>query len=192
MRGLSAPAGARLGRWLTATVLVIALGVGGICAAQLLLAQRDNGLIRSLGQGNDLAASATDPPQLLYARLHFLLVRDRLDEAQPLLNQIVHGGDARQSAVALYAMANARLRVAFLQLEKGRIDPAIPLVRLAKEGYRRALGLDPEFWDAKYNLGIAMRLVRDFPQIEQSGEELPPELAKKLWTELPGLPKGLP
>lgn len=192
MRGLAIPSRARLRLWLTGLVLAAALGGAGVSGAQLLLAQHDNDLIRSLGQGNDLATSADDPPQLLYARLHFLLIRDRLDEAQPLLNQLVRSGDARQAAVALYAMANARLRVAFMQLEKGNIDPAIPLVRLAKEGYRRALGLDPEFWDAKYNLDIAMRLVRDFPQIEQTGEELPPELAKKLWTDLPGLPKGLP
>ena len=192
MRGFAAPSRARLRLWLTGLILTVALGGAAFSGARLLLAQHDNGLIRSLGAGHDLATSASDPVPLLYARLHFLLVRDRLDEAQPLLNQILREGDARQSSAALYAMANARLRVAFAQLEKGRIDPAIPLVRLAKEGYRRALGLEPEFWDAKYNLDIAMRLVRDFPQIEQSGEELPPEAAKKLWTELPGLPKGLP
>jgi len=192
MKGLAIATRARVSLWLAGLILVLALGIAGYSTVRLLLAQHDNRLILSLGQGHDLATSASDPAQLLYARLHFLLLRDRLDEAQPLLNQIVRDGDARQSAVALYAMANARLRVAFAQLEKGRIDPAIPLVRLAKEGYRRALGLDPEFWDAKYNLDIAMRLVRDFPQIEQSGEELPPEAAKKLWTELPGLPKGLP
>jgi len=192
MKALAVPTRARLRIWLTSFFLVAALGVVAVSGAQLLLARHDNALIRSLAQGHDLATSASDPLPLLYARLHFLLLRDRLDEAQPLLNQILRDGAARQSSVALYAMANARLRVAFAQLEKGRIDPAIPLVRLAKEGYRRALGLDPAFWDAKYNLDIAMRLVRDFPQIEESGEELPPEAAKKLWTELPGLPKGLP
>ena len=189
---IAAPHRARLRLWLNGLVLVIALGIAVFSAARLLLAQHDNGLIRSLGQGHDLATSMSDPPQLLYARLHFLLVRDRLDEAQPLLNQILRDGDDRQSSTALYAMANARLRVAFAHLEAGRIDPAIPLVRLAKEGYRRALSVDPDFWDAKYNLDVAMRLVRDFPQIEQSGEEVSPEVAKKLWTDLPGLPRGLP
>ena len=192
MKRFGIPTRARLRFWFTGLVLVVSLGVAAVSSARLLLAQHDNDLIRSLRQGHDLATSASDPVPLLYARLDFLLLRDRLDEAQPLLNQIVRDGAPRASSVALYAMANARLRVAFAQLEKGRIDPAIPLVRLAKEGYRRALGLDPAFWDAKYNLDIAMRLVRDFPQIEQSGEELPPEAAKKLWTELPGLPKGLP
>ncbi len=37
-----------------------------------------------------------------------------------------------------------------------------------------------------------MRLVRDFPQLDVEGEEIPPEAAKKLWTDLPGLPRGLP
>lgn len=192
MRGFAAAHPARLRLWLNGLVLAVALGLMVFSAARLLLAQHDNSLIRSLWEGHDLATSASDPAPLLYARLHFLLVRDRLDEAQPVLNQILRDSDARLSSAALYVMANARLRVAFAHLEAGRIDPAIPLIRLAKEGYRRSLGIDPDFWDAKYNLDVAMRLVRDFPQIEQTGEEVPPEIAKKLWTELPGLPKGLP
>lgn len=192
MRDFAAAHPARLRLWLNGLILAVALGLIVFSAARLLLAQHDNSLIRSLGEGHDLATSASDPAPLLYARLHFLLVRDRLDEAQPVLNQILRDSDAGLSSAALYVMANARLRVAFSQLEQGRIDPAIPLVRLAKEGYRRSLSIDPDFWDAKYNLDVAMRLVRDFPQIEQSGEEVPPEVAKKLWTELPGLPKGLP
>jgi mxaK protein len=180
--------------FLVLTVLVLAGSVAGVIflAGRLLLDHRDNGLIVALTAGRDLATSADDPPSVVFGRLYFLATRDRLDEAQPLLNHLLAQADRRVAAAALYDMANARLRKALDHLESGGIDPAIPLVRLAKDGYRRALTLDPGFWDAKYNLDVAMRLVRDFPQIDAEGEEIPPEAAKKLWTDLPGLPKGLP
>jgi len=34
--------------------------------------------------------------------------------------------------------------------------------------------------------------VRDFPELEVTGDDDVPATPKKLWTELPGLPKGLP
>lgn len=168
--------------------LTAAVWFGG----RLFVDQRDNALIAALVSGHDLAVGPDDPPELLFARLHFLAVRDRLDEAQPLLNRLAAGEDRRLAVAALYDMANARLRVAIDHLGSNRIDPAIPLVRLAKDNYRRALTLDPGLWDAKYNFDVAMRLVRDFPQIDVDGEEMPPEAAKRLWTDLPGVPQGLP
>ena len=177
---------------LSALLLVASLATALFLAGHLLLDRRDNSLIAALAAGHDLATSAGDPPALIFARLHFLATRERLDEAQPLMNQLLGQADRRIASAALYDMANARLRKALEHLESGGIDPAVPLVRLAKDGYRRALTLDPGFWDAKYNLDVAMRLVRDFPQIDTEGEEIPPEAAKKLWTDLPGLPRGLP
>lgn len=159
---------------------------------RLHVERRDNALIAALASGHDVATSPNDPAALQFARLHYLTSRDRLDEAQPLLNRIISGEDRRLAVAGLYDMANARLRLALDHLGSNRIDPAIPLVRLAKDGYRRALTLDPGFWDAKYNLDITMRLVRDFPQLDVDGEELPPDATKRLWTDLPGLPKGLP
>lgn len=176
----------------SAAVLGASVVAAGWFAARLLVDRQDNALIAALASGHDLATGAGDPPALTFARLHFLSTRDRLDEAQPLVNRLAAGPDPRIAVAALYDMANARLRLAIDHLGSNQIDPAVPLVRLAKEGYRRALVLDPGFWDAKYNLDIAMRLVRDFPQLDVEGEEMPPEAAKKLWTDLPGIPRGLP
>lgn len=182
----------RLALFVTLLVLAGSLAAAGWFGVRLFVIGRDNALIASLGAGHDLAVSPEDPPELQFARLHFLAIRDRLDEAQPMLNRLASGSDRRLAVAGLYDMANARLRLAIDHLESNRIDPAIPLVRLAKDNYRRALVLEPGFWDGKYNLDIAMRLVRDFPQIDVEGEEVPPEAAKKLWTDLPGLPRGLP
>lgn len=177
---------------LCAAALVAGLAGMAWFAARLYVEHRDNATIAALAAGQDREVAPGDAPPVLFARLGFLTYRDRLDEAQPLLNRLAAGEDRALAVTALYDMANARLRLAIDHLGTNDIDPAIPLVRLAKEGYRRALTLDPGFWDAKYNLDIAMRLVRDFPQIETDGEEIPPEAAKRLWTDLPGLPKGLP
>jgi mxaK protein len=89
-------------------------------------------------------------------------------------------------------MANARMRAAVAAIEKGNLDKAIPLVALAKSEYRSALRLDPVHWDAKYNFDVAMRLVRDLPQAVGEDEQKPLETPEKLWTDLPGVPKGLP
>ncbi|MGQ4273743.1 hypothetical protein [Terrihabitans sp. B22-R8] len=154
--------------------------------------RRANADIAALAAAHDIAIDDRASPEALFARLHFLSVRGRLDEAQPIAARLAQGDDKALAAAALYDLANARLRAALDHLGSNDIDPAIPLVRLAKDGYRRALVIDPGLWDAKYNLDITMRLVRDFPQIEATGEDVPPETAKRLWMDLPGLPKGLP
>ncbi len=62
---------------------------------------------------------------------------------------------------------------------------------LARDFYVRALRLEPGFWDAKYNLDVAMRLVRDFPDVQIQGDDRK-RPTSRLWTDLPGLPKGGP
>ena len=86
----------------------------------------------------------------------------------------------------------ARLRAAIRQIEHGHFDKAIPLVALAKAEYRSALRLQPAYWDAKHNLDAAMRLVRDLPRAEGEEGTEPEQTPAKLWTDLPGVPKGLP
>ncbi len=98
----------------------------------------------------------------------------------------------KRAQTLLYNLANARLRIAIEAIEQGSLDKAIASVNLAKTAYRLALRIDPEAWDAKFNLDIAMRLVRDLPQQDDAAEEKSPEEPKQLWTDLPGVPKGLP
>lgn len=182
----------RLATAALAAVLAGALIVLGATGARLALRSADNTTIEKLGSGVDVEVAATSDPRVLLSRAQFLLARDRIDEAQPLVDRIAEIGQNGLAATALYNLANARLRRALDLLGESKIDPAVPLVRLAKASYRQALAIHPDFWDAKYNLDIAMRLVRDFPQIEAEPEEPPPGARKRPWTDLPGLPKGLP
>ncbi|WP_024278260.1 hypothetical protein [Xanthobacter sp. 126] len=172
-------------------VMTVALAALAIAGTRMALHAKANFTIAGLSAGRDLPVELDAPDRLLMARAHFLMIRDRLDEAQPLVDRLA--ADRSPLAVAtLYDLANARLATAISFLERTEIDPAVPQVRLAKAGYRAALVRAPDFWDAKYNLDIAMRLVRDFPQIEQDQQDEAQETPKRLWTDLPGLPKGLP
>jgi mxaK protein len=170
------------------------LAAGGFAAFTwaTIAAWHDNHTIAALAAGRDLAVDAAARSEVKFARAHFLLQHDRLDEAQVLVSELKTAGNPRLFADLQYNLANARLRAALASIEQNRIDPAVSLVRLAKDGYRAALAIDPGNWDARYNLDVAMRLVRDFPQIEEKSQETSPETPKRFWTDLPGLPKGLP
>ncbi|MCG5236165.1 tetratricopeptide repeat protein [Xanthobacter oligotrophicus] len=186
--------------WPTRRLIDAALLALGVAAFGMLLALGariglnafENRTITALADGRDVPVADTATPRLLLARAHFLMVRDRFDEAQPLVDRLSRTDERALAVAGLYDLANARLARAIAHLEQTEIDPAIPLVRLAKAGYRAALERDPGFWDAKYNLDIAMRLIRDFPQIEQEPQDDAQETPKRLWTDLPGLPQGLP
>jgi mxaK protein len=148
--------------------------------------------LAALVAGRDVEVDAAAPPELLAARVAFLARRDELDRARALLEPLEASGKSALGASAHYDLANSLLRRGFVLLERGQLEPAGPFVELARRSYRRALQLDPDFWDAKYNLDVASRLVRDNPRLEHSGGDELPADPKKIWTDLPGAPKGLP
>ncbi len=180
------------------TVLLVAglvLSTGAVAALtwQTYQVSRDNRIIRALHDGEDVAIDLQNAaPEVMIARARFLLDRDRREEAQQLVDASARLDNPGLRAVLLYNHANARIRDAIAMIGRGEIDKAIPITRLAKDEYRLALRLDPGAWDVKYNYDVAMRVVRDFPGAEQEGEEVPPDAPKKLWTDLPGVPRGAP
>ncbi len=190
----SAAAGLRKIRTaLLAAALIASVGALTVLTWRIHEIRRDNSTIAALKNGDDIAVDArTAAPEVILARSAFLLQRDRRNDAQSLIDASAAIGDPKQRARLLYNHANARIRDAIAAVERGDNDKAIPLTRLAKDEYRLALRLDPDAWDIKYNFDVAMRIVRDFPGYEQEGEELPPDAPKRLWTDLPGVPKGLP
>jgi mxaK protein len=156
-------------------------------------ARRQNAVIQRLAGGEDIAIDSSQASDsVLLARARYLLARDRIDEAQTIADISAARSSPETRKALLYNLANARLRIAIEAIEQGALDKAIASVNLAKSAYRLALRIDPADWDAKFNLDIAMRLVRDLPQQDDSAEEKSPEEPKQLWTDLPGIPKGLP
>jgi mxaK protein len=173
--------------------LVLSVGLLAALTWRIHEVRLDNATISALEAGDDVPVDVrTASDEVLIARSQFLLKRDRRDEAQALVDGSSRMANPRLRARLLYNHANARIRDAIAAVERADNDKAIPLTRLAKDEYRLALRLDPTAWDIKYNFDVAMRIVRDFPGYEREGEDAPPDAPKRLWTDLPGVPKGLP
>ena len=197
----------RVGGRAFAWILWLGLGLT-ICALLVTVValygvRSDNKIIDALERREDIVVAEQASAEVSFARLRFLAAVGRLDEALPRVELLaglaavqdgspVPGKSTDIAVWSLYNMGNARLRQALELLGSTRTEEAPSLVRLAKEYYVRALRLDAGFWDARYNLDIASRLVRDLPPADVSEEEESPEKPKRLWTDLPGLPKGLP
>ena len=151
-----------------------------------------NRSIAALEAGTDRAVGTEAPAPLLLARVGYLAGHGRLEETEPLVAALDRAGAADAASRARYRIANARMRAAFALLTRGALDKAGPQVTLARQDYRRALRDRPDFWDAKFNLDVASRLIRDYPELNRTdGDELHAE-PKKIWTDIPGQPRGGP
>lgn len=179
---------------LLTTGLAAAVVALAVLTWQVYGVRQDNARIAALEAGEDIDidyAKASD--ELIFARSRYLLQRERREDAQTLLDL---GGsrmtDPKLRARLLYNHANQRIRDAVKAIEGGDPARAIPLTQLAKDEYRLGLKLDPGAWNIKHNYDVAMRMVRDFPGYEGEAEEVPEDAPKNLWTDLPGVPRGLP
>lgn len=173
--------------------LAVALSTGAVAAfIRWRRVDAANQMIEALSAGRDINVGVDARSDVLLARIGFLSARSQFDRARILLEALDLNGGAQSRARGHYLLANGLLRQALTHIEGSELDAASPFVNLAKREYRRALQLRPDYWDAKYNLDVAARLVRDFPVFERkSGDELSAD-PKKLWTDIPGKPKGLP
>lgn len=173
-------------------LLVAGLAVTLVSGWSWLSERRDNRIITALLAGEDVEIDPnTASPRVLFARSYYLLRRDLVEEAQILLDQANFRADPATRVAMLYDMANLRVRATFDAIDQGQFDKATSFIELAKQDYNQALRLDPQAWNVKYNLDVAARLVRDLPEGVPSDEE-PQQTSKKLWTDLPGVPRGEP
>ena len=173
-------------------VLALCLAVAAATGWRWLAAARDNATIRKLAAGENVEIDPTRASsKVLAARAYYLLKRDRIDEAQVVLDQARVRANPAERVDMLYNMANARLRVVFDAIEQGQFDKATSLIGLAKTEYVDALRIDPQAWNVKYNLDVTSRLLRDLPEA-QTPEDAPREAPKDLWTDVPGTPRGAP
>lgn len=174
-------------------LLVTSLLIAAIDALEVIRLDNQNDLIRQLKEGQDINANelASALPETRLARASYLQRQHKPQDALENLSLILNQGDAKLQAKIRYNLGNIYLHKAISQVESGHADEAKTLVTLAKQNYREALMRDSDFWDAKYNLEIAMRLLPDFDRINI---EEPPSDQKvnPLWTTVPGFPRGLP
>jgi mxaK protein len=155
---------------------------------------RENQWMTELSEGHDIAIDklVTAAPQVRLARAVYLRQKQRYNEVLDTLSLVVSQGDSRLQSLSRYNLGNVYLTQAMTEVEAGRINQALPLLTLAKQAYRQALTLDSGFWDAKYNLELAMRLLPEFDRISPAEPDDDAAKPSQLWTTVPGFPRGLP
>ncbi len=181
----------RIGR---ASLLILLLGFSlGIFIETIVLVRTGthNRTIERLLTGEDIPVTGDAPPEVMFARAHWLMQKNRGDEAIELFNRLEGKGDPEFRARSHYNLGNLYLARAIALTERSEFARAFTLTILAKDLYREALRLDSRDWDAKYNLEVAMRLVPDLPQAE-TDEPDKQRRQQGLWSSIPGFPRGLP
>ena len=106
--------------------------------------------------------------KMMPALMQFLLMqsywtkRKNTEKATKLYAQAIVSHDKNIRKLAHYNMANLYLHEAYLLLDASGLevwDKVLPILSIAKESYREALRLAPDWMDAKYNYELALRLV---------------------------------
>jgi mxaK protein len=152
--------------------------------------------VRTLLAGRDIGPEQRfgAPAGVRLAYALYLSGRGDYREAEELLAELGQANSSDIGARALYDLGNVYLRRAIAAVERAEQAQAGALAELAKQAYRQALRRRPDDWAAKYNYEVAARLMPDFDRIDNGTEEpeLEEESARKLWTRVPGFPRGLP
>lgn len=140
-------------------------------------------------------------PQALFANAVFydnqLQPEQALAQFAALISKVSEADPLRKQAY--FNSGNIYMRTATRLLEQRGLpawDEAGPLVALAKESYQKALRIDPDWSEAKYNYHLALRLSptthgMSGPQ-QYEDEQIKAEQEPSGWPAMPGNPRGMP
>ena len=128
-------------------------------------------------------------PELQFTQAQALAQRGERDAALKLYRALQ--SDTPLGQRARYNGANLLMQQAIEVRAGDQPGQALPLIELAKEIYREVLRTDPGFWDARYNLERAQRLLPD-PDDEDQAPPDAPRAAERAATTMRGVSPGLP
>lgn len=144
---------------------------------------------------------ANQTPQALFANAVFYDNQVKSEQAlsayAALISKLPEGDALRQQTY--FNSGNIYLRTAIRLLEQRGLpawDEAGPLVALAKESYQKALRVEPDWSEVKYNYHLALRLAptthgMSGPQ-QYEDEQIKAEQEPSGWPAMPGNPRGMP
>jgi len=144
-------------RWLLMTLMVASAVAAGLSALALWQEKQVNQYIAD----PEAHETVPDDPRAQFAYAAMLQRQQNNNEALAELTEVLGKADASLLPLAYYNRANINLREALTMT--GSDGRQIPLVELAKQDYRSALALDPQLWNARYNLEVALRMVPEDP-----------------------------
>ncbi len=165
-----------LKRRLSLLGMSIALVAAGGLARELVHEKAIGDYNRALRDArHDAAARYPGDPGRL-AAAYAAQLAGRHQDARLIYSRLERSKDHSVRVAALYNTGNTYLEQAAAIDMKTDADRAVPLVELAKRSYREALALDPDCWDARYNLERALLLLPDAydkPVVEVEGRRSP-------------------
>jgi mxaK protein len=173
--------------------LVFALASLALAVPALLQALRLQQAVRinqAIAQADYPSGPAADFAEARFAHALALARTGGYEAALAAHKALVQGERGPLRTAALYNLGNLHLRQA-LRNGPERALEALPLVELAKQGYRDALRADPRDWDARYNLERALRLA---PEVDElAGDDQEPPVGRELTiTTAPAMRSDLP
>lgn len=140
--------------------------------------------------------------QELFADASLLADQGQTEKALELYIEAAAKGDDDLRKAAYFNSGNLYLAQSVDTLEsEGYVawDKVGPLMSLCKENYSKALLIDPEWIEAKYNLELALRLSPSFAGVktpnrynEDDDEVKEDEKRPDGWPSIPGFPRGMP
>lgn len=177
-------------------LIVVAIGFGINLVTDLWTFReyrRVSRVINQLDAGTDpgIEHRYGSPGSIQLAYANYLARREAFPEAEVVLSELIQVTPDLKGK-AFYNLGNLYLHRAIAAVEASDLGQAGTFADLAKQFYRRSLQISPTEWVAKYNFEVAARLMPDFDQVNSGGEEPDRDTARKLWTRVPGFPRGLP
>ena len=172
----------------------------GVTLVGLILGAGYDGyhLVRGMMQNDAIAHSqsiAADErrPYAVFANASRTAASGDYLRALNLYRQVIQDAPAALKTAARYNSANLHLREAIRIRTAG--DPAtvvqtLPLLELAKLGYRDVLREEPQHWDARFNLERALLLAPEGDEAEDV--TAPPMYNDRGNPTVKGIPPGLP
>jgi mxaK protein len=107
-----------------------------------------------------LPDTARVAPEVAFAQGYALAAHGDVLRALTRYRQAAQAGGSLAVA-ALYNIGNLHLRQGLAAQNAGQKAQSLALFELAKQSYRDALAIDPDDWNAKYNLERTLRLAPD-------------------------------
>ena len=185
---------ARMKQWLLSPVMIsviLILGLGGMVNEGLQLNSLHH-YNQQLQKPSEIEIDSKSSPDLVFAKAYSLQKTGQPLEAIRLYGTLIQSGDKHFRARVRYNLGTLYLHdAAKIWKDKGlseyiRINT---LLSAATDNLRESLSLEPEQWDARYNLEYAYRITpppREKPKADFQGSK------GSVFATLPALPGGGP
>lgn len=164
--------------------LILLIGYDGI---RLVQDQRFN---NALGTNDAAAIGSSEDAHRQFARAYSLQQKNDFRAAVRAYAKIEARPRGGLHADIKFNLANLYFREALRHREAGDEDLAMPLIELAKQNYKEILRVDSTYWDARYNLELALNVAPDTEPVDPEGERNP-ERSPRAITKTP-LRENLP